>query len=639
MDVSLIFAPFIGSLIAFISRPVLHNSRGPLMATLAICYSAVVSIILFFDTTLGQGRDIPVFEWVTSGNFHVLWSLRVDPPSALMLFVITLVSAAVHIYSLDYMRDDPRRDVFFGNISLFTGFMILLVTSDDLLQLYFGWEGVGLSSYLLINHWYERESANNAAIKSFIVNRVGDFAFFFGLLGVFVVFGSLDFDVIFAKVPQVAGQPMNFLGFQVDALTTICLLLFVGAMGKSAQLGLHVWLPDAMEAPTPVSALIHAATMVTAGVFMLVRLSPLFQAAPLALDVVAVVGALTAFMAATIALTQFDIKRIIAYSTMSQLGFMFVACGVSAYDAAMFHLFTHAFFKALLFLGAGVVIHALSGEQDIRKMGGLAKLLPVTAIAMAIGSLALAGMPGFAGYYSKEAIMTAVFDSGRPAALFAFGVLLVTIPLTAFYSWRLMFAVFFGAAHQAGQEHGDTHGPGHHGSAVLMVLTVVALAVGAIASGLVGDKLLIGAEETLYWAKTIALVPDPAALPLTVQGLITGLAGLGILAAWAAYIRWPALPGAVARRLAPLDAFFRAKWGFDTFYHKYLVLASLSAGRRLSSTVDGSWIDGLLVRRTVNLTDRITRACSRLQTGKVYDYALTMVAGITIIIWLSISTL
>jgi len=394
MEVSLILAPFAASLFGFIGRSVFGHSRGPLITTLFMGYAAVVSVFLFFDTTLGHPRDVAVYEWFTSGALHVVWSLRVDAASAVMLFVITLVSFGVHVYSLDYMHDDPRRDAYFGNISLFTGFMILLVTSDSLLQLYFGWEGVGLTSYLLINHWYQRRSANRAAAKAFIVNRIGDYACLIGLLATFLVFGSLDLDTIFAKVPAVAGHALHILWFNVDALTLICILLFIGAMGKSAQLGLHVWLPDAMEAPTPVSALIHAATMVTAGVFMLVRLGPLFDAAPVACDLVMAIGSVTAFMAATIAMTQFDLKRIIAYSTMSQLGFMFVACGVSAYNPAMFHLFTHAFFKALLFLGAGIAIHQLAGEQDLRRMGGLKKELPITYWTFLIGALAIAGVPG-----------------------------------------------------------------------------------------------------------------------------------------------------------------------------------------------------------------------------------------------------
>ncbi|MBI1207669.1 MAG: NADH-quinone oxidoreductase subunit L [Azospirillum sp.] len=641
METSLILAPFLGSLISFALRTLYGSSRGPLLATASIGYATGAAVLLFLDPTIGQGRDIAVLDWMSSGSFHALWSVLIDPPSVLMLFVVTVVSAAVHVYSLGYMQDDPRRDVFFGNISLFTGFMILLVTADNLVQLYFGWEGVGLASYLLINHWYERASANDAAIKSFIVNRIGDFAFLIGLLAVFMVFGSVDFADIFAKVPAVAGTTLHIIGFDVDCLTLICLLLFVGAMGKSAQLGLHVWLPDAMEAPTPVSALIHAATMVTAGVFMVVRLAPLFQAAPLALDVITVIGATTAFMAATIALTVFDIKRIVAYSTMSQLGYMFVACGAGAFHAAMFHLFTHAFFKALLFLGAGVVIHALSGEQDIRRMGGLGRVLPFTFGAMIIGSLALSGMPGFSGFYSKEAILAAVWASDRPVAGFAFALCAATVALTAFYAWRLIFAVFHGTArggstHGEGAETGDGrqggHDAGHHATPGTMVATLALLAVAVVVSALSGLALLPEGGHAGFWGTALAGNAPAPALPPAIQGGLIAAVFAGIALAYACYVRWPLLPAWIAARFRPLDRLFRNKWFFDAVYHRYFVEASYRAGRRLARTVDGSWIDDFGVKKIVGITKNAAGRVAGLQSGLIYDYAFAMVAGITVVV-------
>src|SRR5690348_13381112 len=379
-----------------------------------------------------------------TGDLQVEWALRLDTLSAVMVAVVTVVSTMVHVYSVGYMAHDHSIPRFMSYLSIFTFFMLMLVTADNFVQLFFGWEGVGLASYLLIGFWYDRPSANAAAIKAFVVNRVGDFGFALGIFAVFYLFGSLQFDTVFAAAPEVAKGSLNFLGHPFPALTVTCLLLFVGAMGKSAQLGLHTWLPDAMEGPTPVSALIHAATMVTAGVFMVARLSPLFEYAPVALAVVCVIGGTTAIFAASVGMAQNDIKRVIAYSTCSQLGYMFFAAGVSAYSAAIFHLMTHAFFKALLFLGAGSVIHALSGEQDMRKMGGIWRLVPITYALMWIGSLALAGIPPFAGYFSKDVILEAAWASGSGVGLYAFWLGIFAAFLTAFYSWRLIFLTFHG---------------------------------------------------------------------------------------------------------------------------------------------------------------------------------------------------
>jgi NADH-quinone oxidoreductase subunit L len=627
MEIALVTAPFLGSLLAFLCQPLLGSRGGPLASVLLSLAGAAVAVFLAWDCLNGDSHTVMLIDWFSSSDLQVAWSVMIDRTSSIMLVVITVVSALVHLYSLDYMRDDPRRDVFFGNISLFTGCMIMLVTADNLLQLYFGWEGVGLCSYLLINHWYERNSANKAAIKSFIVNRVGDFAFCLGLLAIFVSFGSLQYDQIFAHTTDIARIQLDVSGVHIHALTVICLLLFVGAMAKSAQIGLHVWLPDAMEAPTPVSALIHAATMVTAGVFMLVRLAPLFQAAPTSLAIVTLVGGLTAFMAATIAVTQNDIKRIIAYSTMSQLGFMVAACGASATDAAMFHLFTHAFFKAVLFLGAGMVIHTLAGEQDIRRMGGLVRTLPFTALAMAIGSLALAGIPGFSGFLSKEAILTAVYASGHPSGAAAFLLLVATVPLTAFYSWRLMFTVFFGppAVGPQAPDHGHDHGRGHdhgHGGVVLMA-TAVAVLTGA----------------TLVSGKAVELVRPVGEMPGPLMVLITALALAGMAVAWVVCVAAPDLQHRAARSVASLNAFLNNKWGFDSVYDHYLVTGVRRASRRLVLSVKMSGIENIIARKIVTLTLKFSRACVRAQTGLIYDYALTMIIGMTALATVSLMSM
>src|SRR5919112_2197394 len=454
MEVATIFLPLLAAFIAgFFGR--LIGDRGSQFITAgAVLVSALLSIWLFIDVALhGHARTIELFTWIDSGTFEVSWALRVDSLTAVMLIVVNVVSSMVHVYSVGYMSHDHHKPRFMAYLSLFTFFMLMLVTADNFVQMYFGWEGVGLASYLLINFWYEKPSANNASMKAFIVNRVGDFGFALGIMAIFYLFGSVHFDTVFAAAAGKAGQTMNFLGFNLDALTVACLLLFMGAMGKSAQLGLHTWLPDAMEGPTPVSALIHAATMVTAGVFMVARLSPIFEYAPAALTVVTVIGGITAFFAATIGLVQNDIKRVIAYSTCSQLGYMFVGLGVGAYGAGVFHLFTHAFFKALLFLGAGSVIHAMHHEQDIRHMGALRRYIPLTTAMMLIGNLALTGFPFTAGYYSKDAIIEAAYASHSSAGAFAFLATVVAAFMTSFYSWRLFFLTFEGTARWGHHAH------------------------------------------------------------------------------------------------------------------------------------------------------------------------------------------
>ncbi|MEO0619928.1 MAG: NADH-quinone oxidoreductase subunit L, partial [Pseudomonadota bacterium] len=447
---AILFLPLIGAIIAgFFGRMIGHKAAEFVTSGLLVL-TALLSWIVFFDTAIagdGTTQKVELFQWITSGQLDVSWGIRVDTLTAVMLVVVTTVSALVHIYSIGYMHHDPSRARFFSYLSLFTFAMLMLVTSDNLLQMFFGWEGVGLASYLLIGFWYKKPSANAAAIKAFVVNRVGDFGYALGIFGVFFVFGSIDFDTIFAAAPEQQGKTFAFLGYELDIMTTLCLLLFMGAMGKSAQFLLHTWLPDAMEGPTPVSALIHAATMVTAGVFLVARLSPLFELSPTALTVVTFVGATTAFFAATVGLVQNDIKRVIAYSTCSQLGYMFAALGVGAYGVGIFHLFTHAFFKALLFLGSGSVIHAMSDEQDMRNMGGLASRIRMTWIMMLIGTVALTGLGiphliGTAGFYSKDAIIEATHAAHTGVGTYAFWLLVTAAFMTSFYSWRLMFMTF-----------------------------------------------------------------------------------------------------------------------------------------------------------------------------------------------------
>jgi len=495
MEIAAVFLPLLGAFIAGFFGRLIGDRGAQIVTTTLVCTAAVLSVILFIEIGFGEKPVDPtvvLFTWIASGDFVVDWALRVDTLTAVMLVVVNGVSAMVHVYSIGYMSHDPSKARFMAYLSLFTFMMLMLVTADNLLQMFFGWEGVGLASYLLINFWYERKSANDASMKAFLVNRVGDFGFALGIMAIFVIFGTVEFDGIFAAAPAMKDATFNFLGWEVHALTTACLLLFIGAMGKSAQLGLHTWLPDAMEGPTPVSALIHAATMVTAGVFMLARMSPVFEYAPDALAVVTVLGALTAIVAATIGMTQFDIKRVIAYSTMSQLGYMFFAIGVGAYPAAVFHLMTHAFFKALLFLGAGSVIHAMSDEQDMRNMGGIWRMIPVTYTMMWIGNLALAGIGiygvfGFAGFYSKDIILEAAYGDHTWYGMLAFWLGILAAFMTAFYSWRLLFLTFHG------QPRANERVMAHvHESPLVMTIPLGILAVGAVLSGIVAYPWFVG---------------------------------------------------------------------------------------------------------------------------------------------------
>ncbi|MEE8516352.1 MAG: NADH-quinone oxidoreductase subunit L [Alphaproteobacteria bacterium] len=633
MYVATIFLPLIGAAIAGLFGSLIGNRGARLASCGAMLLSALGAIFVFYDVAvLGNGRLVELFTWIDSGTFEVAWALKFDALSAVMVLVVTVVSSMIHVYSIGYMAHDPSIPRFFSYLSLFTFFMLMLVTADNFLQMYFGWEGVGLLSYLLIGFWYDRPAANAAAIKAFIVNRIGDFGFALGIMAVFLVFNSMSFDTVFAAAPAMAGKSFNFLGFEADIMTTICLLLFIGAMGMSAQLGLHTWLPDAMEGPTPVSALIHAATMVTAGVFMVVRLSPMFEYAPVALAVVAVVGASTALFAATVALTQTDIKRVIAYSTCSQLGYMFFAAGVSAYSAAIFHLATHAFFKALLFLAAGSVIHAMSDEQDMRKMGGIWRMIPLTYGLMWIGSLALAGVPVFAGYFSKDIIIEAAYAAGTGYGDYAFWLGVLVALLTAFYSWRLIFMTFHGAP------RADEKVMAHvHESPRTMTIPMIVLGVGAIFLGYLG-YWAVGDGAAGFWGKSIVILPSHSALadahdvPLWVKGLPVVLAVFGIALAYLFYQLRPGLAAATALRFRAIYLFLLNKWYFDELYDRLLVEPAKALGRGFWKSGDGEVIDGVGPDGLARATQDLARRASKLQSGYVYHYAFAMLIGVAALV-------
>ena len=598
------------------------------LTTALLCISAVLSWVVFVGFLHEpHAEKVELMRWINSGALSANWVLRIDTLTAVMLVVVNTVSALVHIYSLGYMSHDEHQPRFFAYLSIFTFAMLMLVTADNLVQMFFGWEGVGLASYLLIGFWYTRETANAAAIKAFVVNRVGDFGFALGIFGCFFVFGSVDFDTIFGAAPGMAGKPMHFLSWEFDTLTVLCLLLFMGAMGKSAQFLLHTWLPDAMEGPTPVSALIHAATMVTAGVFMVARLSPVFELAPDAKTVVVVIGATTAFFAATVGLVQNDIKRVIAYSTCSQLGYMFVALGVGAYGVGIFHLFTHAFFKALLFLGSGSVIHAMSGEQDMRKMGGIGKLIPITWAMMVIGNLALTGFPLTAGYFSKDAIIEATFASGWSVA---FWMLIAAAFCTSFYSWRLAFMTFNGAP------RADKETMGHvHESPSTMLIPLYALAAGALVAGFVFKDYFIGHEYAEFWHGAVAdneIMHKFHDVPGWVVASPFVAMALGLALAYLFYIRNTSLPAKLAGQHWPVYKFLLNKWYFDELYDLIFVKPAMWIGRFFWKKGDGYVIDGFGPDGISSVVGDVTRGVVKLQTGYLYHYAFAMMIGIAALI-------
>jgi NADH-quinone oxidoreductase subunit L len=639
MDVAIVFLPLIGAAVAGLFGRIIGDKGAQTVTCVAMLGSLILACIAFGDVALqGHTRTTEIFTWFLSGGFEAHWSIKVDQLTAVMLIVVTVVSSMVHIYSIGYMHGDPSIPRFMSYLSLFSFFMLMLVTADNFMQLFFGWEGVGLCSYLLIGFWYDRPSANAAAIKAFIVNRVGDFGFALGIMGIYFVFHNVGFEPVFKAVPSMASTTIQFLGLHLPTMETLCLLLFLGAMGKSAQMGLHTWLPDAMEGPTPVSALIHAATMVTAGVFMVCRLSPLFEYAPNTLMVVTIIGATTAFVTATIGLVQNDIKRVIAYSTCSQLGYMFFAAGVSAYGAAMFHLFTHAFFKALLFLGAGSVIHAMSGEQDMRKMGGIWRLVPSTYVLMWIGSLALAGIGipevfGFAGFYSKDMILEAAWAAASGVGHVAYWLGIVAAAMTAFYSWRLLFMTFHGAPRA---DHEIMHHV--HESPMVMILPLVPLALGALVAGYVFFPYFVGDRMAAFWQASLFVLPPHNSIAAAhhVPGwvglapLILGLAGIAL--AYLMYIQAPSLPALLAKRFQGLYLLLLNKWYFDELYDYLFVRPAKSLGYGFWKGGDGAVIDGLGPDGVASVTRDLARRAGRLQSGYVYHYAFAMLIGVVLLI-------
>ena len=665
----IVFLPLLAAVIAGLGNRSLGNTVAKTLTTGALFIACALSwpIFLSFLSGSAEAYVVPVMHWVQSGTLTFDWALRVDALTAVMLVVVTTVSALVHLYSWGYMDEDPDQPRFFAYLSLFTFAMLMLVTADNLVQMFFGWEGVGLASYLLIGFWFRKPSACAAAIKAFVVNRVGDLGFMLGIFGTYLVFGTVSIPAILDAAPSMAGSTIGFLGHRFDTMTVLCILLFIGAMGKSAQLGLHTWLPDAMEGPTPVSALIHAATMVTAGVFMVCRLSPMFETSPTALGFVTFIGAATCFFAATIGTCQWDIKRVIAYSTCSQLGYMFFAAGVGAYGAAMFHLFTHAFFKALLFLGAGSVIHSMHHEQDMRYYGDLRKHIPVTFWVMMAGTLAItgvgiAGVAGFAGFYSKDAILEAAFASGTELGGFAFWAGIIAALLTSFYSWRLVFLTFFGKARWAGSEHiqhathGDLHDhpddedagqttDSHHGAAaegtagyhphespLNMLIPLGLLSLGAVFAGLVFQHAFISEGVGEFWKGSLAfsehLIHEMHHVPTWVKWSPFTVMVIGLLIAWYGYIRNPEFPAAFVAQFGTLYKFVYNKWYFDELYNFLFVRPAFWIGRMFWKLVDVGIIDRFGPDGAAWAVAQGTRVAQKVQSGYLYSYALVMLLGL-----------
>ncbi len=659
---AIVFFPLVGALIAGLLGRIIGHRTSEYITTGLLIASAVLSWIVFAgywfapEAAEGAGHSEAhkevVLSWIHSGALQLDWVLRVDTLTAVMLVVVNTVSSLVHVYSIGYMADDPHRSRFFAYLSLFTFAMLMLVTADNFLQMFFGWEGVGLASYLLIGFWYKRPSANAAAMKAFVVNRVGDFGFALGIFAAFMVLGHLDFDGAFHAVPEHADATMRFLGWDAHAMTVVTLLLFMGAMGKSAQFLLHTWLPDAMEGPTPVSALIHAATMVTAGVFMVARLSPMFEASDFTMMVVMLVGAMTAFFAATVGLVQNDIKRVIAYSTCSQLGYMFVALGAGMFSVGIFHLFTHAFFKALLFLGAGSVIHAMHHEQDMRNMGGLKAKIPFTYWMMIIGTLALTGVGipgtplGFAGFFSKDGIIEVAYAAGASTGYIVFWMLVVAAMFTSFYSWRLIHLTFHGKPREAHAGHGHdehAHGDhGYHGSAFdnahesprVMLVPLAVLAVGAVLAGLLFNELFFGhAEHIEHFFQGSVVVPHALleaahAVPLWVKWSATIAMLLGFGAAWYMYLQDTGMPARLATTNPGLYRFLLNKWYFDELYDRLFVRPALWIGRALWKGFDDWLVDRTITEGLGHRVKDVTARVVKLQSGYLYHYAFAMLIGI-----------
>ncbi len=626
MELSIIFLPLIASIISGFFGKFIGDRNSEIVTSALVSISALLSIFVLYQVIVNQYEEnIVIATWINSGSLNVNWSMLIDPLSAVMLVVVTSISSLVHIYSIGYMSHDPHKPRFMAYLSLFTFAMLMLVTSDNFVQLFFGWEGVGLCSYFLIGFWFKKESANAAAIKAFIVNRVGDFGFALGIFLIFYLFGTVNYSEVFQQIPTVIDKKLLFLGFEIKSIDLICLLLFVGAMGKSAQILLHTWLPDAMEGPTPVSALIHAATMVTAGVFLVVRCSPIYEYSPLILNLITIVGMTTAFFAATVALVQTDIKKIIAYSTCSQLGYMFFAAGVGAYNVAMFHLFTHAFFKALLFLGSGSVIHAFKDEQDINKMGGVWKKLPYTYALMIIGTLALTGFPFLSGFYSKDAIIEFAYLKGNTTGYYAAGTGILTALLTSIYSWRLIFKTFHGEYNNKEIKIEETHE-----SPIVMLIPLFILSIGAIFAGVLFKGLFIGyGGENYFWSDSIKfLEPLSTDHPPTWFLLLTPcLVTISIPIAYYLFVKNKEIPSGLVSLNKPLYKFLVNKWYFDELYEVLFIKSSKRLGLFLWKFFDGTIIDGFGPDGISSFIKKCSIKANKFQSGFIYQYAFVMLVG------------
>ena len=625
MELSIIFLPLIAAITAGFFGRFIGDRNSEILTSLLVSISAILSIYVFYEVIANNYQEnIVIAKWISSGSLDVNWSMNIDPLSSVMLVVVTLVSSLVHIYSIGYMSHDPHKPRFMAYLSLFTFAMLMLVTSDNFIQLFFGWEGVGLCSYFLIGFWFKKESANAAAIKAFVVNRVGDFGFALGIFLIFYLFGTVNYNDVFQQIPTITDTNLNFLGLEIGAINLICFLLFIGAMGKSAQIFLHTWLPDAMEGPTPVSALIHAATMVTAGVFLVVRCSPIYEYSPIILNLITIIGMTTAFFAATVALVQTDIKKIIAYSTCSQLGYMFFAAGVGAYNVAMFHLFTHAFFKALLFLGSGSVIHAFKDEQNINHMGAVWKKLPYTYALMIIGTLALTGFPFLSGFYSKDAIIEFAYLKGNTAGYYAAGVGIVTAFLTSIYSWRLIFKTFHGEYNNKSIKIEETHE-----SPLVMLVPLIILSIGAIFAGFLFKDLFISHDTNNFWDQSIFFL-EPLSTehpPIWFLLLTPILVLISIPVAYYLFVRNKSVPEEIVKINRPLYEFLVNKWYFDELYDYIIINPSKKIGLFLWKICDVKIIDGFGPDGISSIIKKISLKANKFQSGFIYQYAFVMLIG------------
>ena len=631
----IVFLPLISSIISGFFGKKIGERNSEILTSVFVSISAILSFFIFYKVlAYNYNNNVVVATWINSGSLNVNWSINVDALSSVMLVVVTLISAIVHVYSIGYMSHDPHKPRFMAYLSLFTFSMLTLVTSDNFLQLFFGWEGVGLCSYFLIGFWFKKESANAAAIKAFVVNRIGDFGFALGIFLIFYLFGTVNYNEVFQLVPNILNKEISFLGLNVNSINLICVLLFIGAMGKSAQLFLHTWLPDAMEGPTPVSALIHAATMVTAGVFLVVRCSPIYEFSQFALNLITIIGMSTALFAATVALVQNDIKKIIAYSTCSQLGYMFFAAGVGAYNVAMFHLFTHAFFKALLFLGSGSIIHSFKDEQDIREMGGVWKKLPYTWILMIIGTLALTGFPFLSGFYSKDAIIEFAYLRGNTAGYFAVGIGIFTAFLTSIYSWRLLLKTFHGTYNNKKINYENIHE-----SPMVMIIPLIILAIGSIFAGIIFKEVFIGNESVeILWRDSIFFLNSLSLdhPPTWVIFLTPILVIISIPISYYLFILNKNILNELVKGNKPLYDFLKNKWYFDELYELIFVKTSKKIGLYFWKNIDIRFIDKYGPDGLSNLIKNFSLRAVKFQSGYIYQYAFIMLIGFSVLLTLLI---